>query len=730
MLVDINLLILRVLDADRDLRSQARNSPAALLGISGNKPQPVLLASSYMCPNLDDGAKLDLWEPAGPEQSPGKDDTFDHLFIFWSNCFFKHVAEGEQGSSWIELFAFFQSLGGLLYPSEQAVQHHRSFKTQLSFFISSSKALFAAQGSTSTSELFKPNRAPGYRLEKYGLCFRVPCVNVLLCMYPEAAQVMHTQLLTLKVPGKKKTHHSDRPYRALKLPANCPWAHLCTRQNIPEILQRRIQRKLECPTTCAEGVGHFHPTPGSFLLRCPRSHCKQIKCAAKTTLIKGTSWCQLKCPHCKRSSSAAKWLCACNIPWHQCPEHRQNGFACGSKALYQKKTCPSAAVSQNNGLGENIPTPAQMYRYKRLKLGERVAGFSVKVGSASRKATHSDVSKTVKGLIEKHVHDGIHSLHSAVLSQDDIAVNPCHAPLKSCSSENTQKHASASSSTSQKRNPVAKRSAPTHVNPDVPRSKAPKLSTSEAALADLLDLSRSGLAIKLPPEPFHRSATTLHTAATSLAAAPGATTPDSAIVAAAITTKPLATAADSPGFAAAVTAIPPASALEPPVVAVADTAIRLAPDAANAVLAATDTTPPPAMALNTPHSVPAVTTVPPVATAPLEGNAAPPSSITARISANDPRASTPAHANAPPLGNAAPPKETRLVSGTVSQHVYVAISGHPPDAASLAAAGSSLASSSFSALDKKRKLELACVRQHGMCPKIWTIHEYCPFCHG
>ena len=144
-------------------------------------------------------------------------------------------------------------------------------KHSLIFVISSSRALFAAQGSTSTSELFKPNRAPGCKLQRYGLCFRVPCVNVLLCMYPEAAQVMHTQLLTLKAPGKMKTHHSDGPCRALKLPANCPWAHLCARQTIPEILQGRIQRRLERPSTCAESVGHFHPTPESSPLCCPRN---------------------------------------------------------------------------------------------------------------------------------------------------------------------------------------------------------------------------------------------------------------------------------------------------------------------------------------------------------------------------------------------------------------------------------------------------------------------------
>ena len=51
-----------------------------MLGISGKKPQPVLLATTYVCPRIDDGARLDLWDPTGPNQAPGDDVAFDHLF--------------------------------------------------------------------------------------------------------------------------------------------------------------------------------------------------------------------------------------------------------------------------------------------------------------------------------------------------------------------------------------------------------------------------------------------------------------------------------------------------------------------------------------------------------------------------------------------------------------------------------------------------------------------------
>ncbi len=109
----------------------------------------------------------------------GADPNFDMLYMFWSSAYFTPAGEGQLGSSWIELYARFCALGGKLEPKGQGLEH-RSFKKKSNFFVQASRALFNAQGSSSTSELFKPSRAQGARLKHYGIDCRVSCVQVVL----------------------------------------------------------------------------------------------------------------------------------------------------------------------------------------------------------------------------------------------------------------------------------------------------------------------------------------------------------------------------------------------------------------------------------------------------------------------------------------------------------------------------------------------------------------------
>ena len=78
------------------------------------------------------------------------------------------------------------------------------------------------------------------------------------------------------------------------------------------------------------------------MLQCPRPTCRKLREAARSTLVKGVAWTQLKCPCCMRSSSAAKWLCPCGVAWHSCTDHRSPGFACGAKPRFKKKTRSAA----------------------------------------------------------------------------------------------------------------------------------------------------------------------------------------------------------------------------------------------------------------------------------------------------------------------------------------------------------------------------------------------------
>ena len=156
----------------------------------------------------------------------------------------------------------------------------------------------------------------------------------MLCLSTDAAQEMHSQLLTLKRPGRK-SKKEKAVASASRLPQNCPWA-LHAHSVLATALQDKIERRLMNEATCAEGVGQASPPPASFMLQCPRPTCRLKREAAKATLVKGTAWTQLKCLNCMRSSSASKWLCPCGIPWHTCRDHRGPGFTCGSKPHFRK----------------------------------------------------------------------------------------------------------------------------------------------------------------------------------------------------------------------------------------------------------------------------------------------------------------------------------------------------------------------------------------------------------
>ncbi len=59
-LCDINNLILNILEADAHMRKEKASLPEQLLGIARAKIQPLMLATSYECPGIEDGARLAL----------------------------------------------------------------------------------------------------------------------------------------------------------------------------------------------------------------------------------------------------------------------------------------------------------------------------------------------------------------------------------------------------------------------------------------------------------------------------------------------------------------------------------------------------------------------------------------------------------------------------------------------------------------------------------------------
>ena len=94
-LLDVNLLILDTLEADAQLRKDKASLPKHLLGIAAPKPQPVMLATSFVCPSIAEGARLELWEPCGSQSIVGAAPNFDMLYLVWSSAYFAPAGEGQ-----------------------------------------------------------------------------------------------------------------------------------------------------------------------------------------------------------------------------------------------------------------------------------------------------------------------------------------------------------------------------------------------------------------------------------------------------------------------------------------------------------------------------------------------------------------------------------------------------------------------------------------------------------
>ena len=143
LLVDINMLIIRVLAEEETLR-EAKCTPNPLQNILAHGKFQAATPAHYKCPTPDEGFAIDL-VPFNEEGLSSEDSILaDQLWLFWKHSKFQVADSGEQGCSWLELFARFQYLGGRLLPVDSTTTIACSFKKLLALFQSRSRSLFHA----------------------------------------------------------------------------------------------------------------------------------------------------------------------------------------------------------------------------------------------------------------------------------------------------------------------------------------------------------------------------------------------------------------------------------------------------------------------------------------------------------------------------------------------------------------------------------------------------------
>ena len=126
------MLILRVLAEDQILR-EAKFSSDPLKAIQRLKSPMPRTSTNYTCPLPAEGFAIDL-VPFNEEGLPLEECILtDQLWLFWKHSRFQVADAEEQGSSWLELFARYQYLGGKLVPDDPSTTVACSFKKSWAF---------------------------------------------------------------------------------------------------------------------------------------------------------------------------------------------------------------------------------------------------------------------------------------------------------------------------------------------------------------------------------------------------------------------------------------------------------------------------------------------------------------------------------------------------------------------------------------------------------------------
>ena len=131
-----------------------------------------------------------------------------------------------------------------------------------------------------------------------------------------------------------------------------------------------------------------------MMLSCPK--CTRYKNVASCTLF-STRAMPIYCSECKISTMSSKWQCSHNLPWLQCPSHREEGFRCRSSR--------SARRTKTTLLWKELSYKAKLKRLTRLgHLGQHRANKDDvvnSIGAASMPKKKDNIKKDMSAKTTK-----------------------------------------------------------------------------------------------------------------------------------------------------------------------------------------------------------------------------------------------------------------------------------------------------------------------------------------
>jgi hypothetical protein len=201
----IHRMFLRVLRKDRELRDRENEIEACYRNlVLGSDRLKVFVPASFVCPNFALGSRIDMY-PLAVGPSPNRRKAIvSCIWFFIKNSVWLPTSEGRNGTSWLELFARYQLMGGKasLHRSNGPLAAPDSFKTQLSTFTCMFRRIVAMYVAPTDAMMFKPAHDKEWRLKSYGIGQHVPCISAQLCISDSMRSPMHEALACLAKPIK------------------------------------------------------------------------------------------------------------------------------------------------------------------------------------------------------------------------------------------------------------------------------------------------------------------------------------------------------------------------------------------------------------------------------------------------------------------------------------------------------------------------------------------------
>jgi len=255
---------------------------------------------------------------------------FLHVWAFLSQLKFQLCENGQQGTSWLELFVYFELRGGLSDDINQcrinqAISRTSLRKSMATFRHYCKLVMNTCMNHVSTT-FMAASKSPNLRLRSLGFNCFVPCISSRICIPDDHAKIIAKALLATRT---KITRNKTRDLNAgtLSLPQRKfsyrgvpAWRRLETIDNLVPTTARNIFEDRSYRASVP-------PPPISFVISC-KTCGSSIQASCRKLHHEG-KWASLQCSKCCCSRSARQWLCPCKLPWPNCDKHSPSGYRCG-----------------------------------------------------------------------------------------------------------------------------------------------------------------------------------------------------------------------------------------------------------------------------------------------------------------------------------------------------------------------------------------------------------------